>query len=258
MSGALSALNGVSIKDGSRNGHTQEVLPGSAKLHQDHGGLNAEEKSFTATFLVADVRGWGEIVHALGPEPGLAAEMIRRFWDSAAPAIEETGGQVYAWRGDGLLVAYQGRRRMEQALKAADRLLAIVRTELAPGFWPQLRAANARTLQFAIAVAITDGKAVPVSVRFGAQHSDELTGDWVNAAFELVKWAAAGTVGITCEVLRWLARHSPATLNAFAWDGPEEVLLAGASRPVCQGVPIGVPVTAASSRPGVTPTLPAS
>jgi hypothetical protein len=182
--------------------------------------------------------------------------MIRRFWDSATPPIEETGGQVYAWRGDGLLVAYQGRRRMEKALKAAERLLAIVRTELAPGFWPQLRAANARTLQFAIAVAITDGKAVPVPVRFGTQQSDELTGDWVNTAFELVKWAAAGTVGITCEVSRWLERHSPASLNAFAWDDPEEVLLAGASRDVCQGVPIGVPTISGSVGHGMTPALP--
>jgi hypothetical protein len=174
--------------------------------------------------------------------------MIRCFWDSAAPTIEETGGQVFAWRGDGLLVAYEGRRRMERALKAAERLLAIVRTELAPGFWPQLRAANARTLQFAIAAAITDGKAVPVPVRFGAQQSDELTGDWVNTAFELVKWAAAGTVGITCEVSGWLERHSPPSLKVFAWDDPEEVLLAGATRCVCQGVPIGVPATSASVR----------
>jgi len=254
--GIQSALSGVSVKGQASNGPPQELLPGSAKVYQDHGDLIAGEKSFTATFLVADVRGWSEIVHALGPEPAPAAEMIRHFWDSTAPAIEETGGQVYAWRGDGLLVAYQGRRRMEKALKAAERLLAIVRTELAPGFWPQLRAANARTLQFAIAVGITDGKAVPVPVRFGAQQSDELTGDWVNAAFELVKWAAAGTVGITCDVSRWLARHSPASLKAFGWDGPEEVLLAGAFRCVCQGVPTGASVTAGPVRLGMAPALP--
>lgn len=256
MPGLLPALSGVSVKDDASNGYTQEAAPGSAKLHQDHGDPITAEKSFTSTFLVADVRGWGEIVHALGPEPGSAAEMIRRFWDSAAPVIEETGGQVYAWRGDGLLVAYQGRRRMEKALKAADRLLAVVRTELAPGFWPQLRAANARTLQFAIAVAVTDGQAVPVPVRFGAQQSDELTGDWVNAAFELVKWAAAGTVGITCEVSGSLARYSPASLKAFAWNRPEEVLLAGAFRSVQQGVPIGLPV-AGSARHGIAPPPPA-
>jgi hypothetical protein len=66
---------------------------------------------------------------------------------------------------------------MEQALDAAGCLLATVRTELAPGFWPKLRDVNARTLRFAIAVAITDGKAVPVPVRFGMQRSGHTAGN---------------------------------------------------------------------------------
>jgi class 3 adenylate cyclase len=210
----------------------------------------AGAKSFTATFLVADVRGWSEIVHALGPEPEPAAAMIHRFWDSTAPMIGASGGEVYAWRGDGLLVAYQGRRRMEKALKAAGRLLAIVRTELAPEFAPRLRSARGPAHRFAVAAAITDGKALPVPVRFGRQRSDELTGDWVNAAFDLVKWASPGSVGVTYEVSRWLARNSPAALRAFTWDEPEEVLLAGAIRRVHQGVP----TSAGSAPPGAGPS----
>ena len=45
----------------------------------------AKLNAFTGTFLVIDVRGWSEIVHALGPEPGLAAEMIECFWDQTQP-----------------------------------------------------------------------------------------------------------------------------------------------------------------------------
>jgi len=193
--------------------------------------------SFTATFLVVDVRGWSRIVHSLGPDPTPAGEIIKRFWDSADPVMRESGGEVYAWRGDGLLVAYQGPRRTERAFAAATRLLAIVRGELAPGLRSRLPEAGGSTLHFAVAAAITDGRAVSVPVRFAAHQSDELTGDAVNAAFDLVKWADAGTVGITWDVSCWLAQNSPASLRAFSWLGPKEVLLAGAFRRVLQGLP---------------------
>jgi hypothetical protein len=226
----------VSAEDGYSSQHGKSTHPIPAELRRGRAALVADPKSFTATFLVVDVRGWGKIVHDLGPDPRPAAKVIQHFWDSTAPVLRESGGQVYAWRGDGLLVTYQGERRMERALKAAGRLLAVVRDELEPGFRAQLRAANARTIQFAVSAAITDGKAVPVPVRFGMQNSEELTGDWVNAAFDMVKWAAVGTVGITWEISRWLAENSPASLRAFSWHEPEEVLLAGAVRRVLQGI----------------------
>jgi hypothetical protein len=230
----------VSAEDGNVRQSGKPAHPVPAELRRDRLVPVADSKSFTAAFLVVDVRSWGKIVHDLGPDPAPAAKVIQHFWDSTAPVVMESGGQVYAWRGDGLLVAYQGKRRMERALKAAECLLTVVRDELAPGFQAQLRAANARTIQFAVSAAITDGKAVPVPVRFGLQNSEELTGDWVNAAFEMVKWAAAGTVSITWEICRWLAENNPASLGAFSWHEPKEVLLAGAVRHVLQGIPTAV------------------
>lgn len=183
--------------------------------------------SFSAVFLVADVRGWGALVHALGPDPAPAADIIQRFWESAAPAIKRTDGEIYAWRGDGILAAYLGPGRMERALEAAGRLLAIVHADMAavPGF--------------VISVAITDGSAVAVPVHAGPQQSEELTGDWVNAAFDLVKWAAPGSVAVSSDVADWLARNNPASLAWFDWDDPREVPLAGAVRSVRQGIPAG-------------------
>lgn len=221
----------------------------------------AGPKSFTGTFLVVDVRGWGEIVHDLGPDPEPAAQLIRRFWDSTAPAIRESGGQVYAWRGDGLLVAYRGERRMERALDATESVLAVVRDELAPQARAELRTASARTAKFAVAAAITDGRAVPVPVSFGQQYSEELTGDWVNVAFDLVKWADAGTVGISWEISRWLTENSASSLQAFFWHDPEEIPLAGASRRILQGTPITpqhTPRTTATAGTPCQKTLPAS
>ena len=230
----------VSAQGGASGRHGKRAHVRPAGLRRDRALLISGPESFTAAFLVVDVRGWGEIVHDLGPYPRSAARLIQYFWDSTAPVIRESGGKVYAWRGDGLLVAYRGKRRMERALKAAECLLAVVRDQLAPGVQPQLRTASARTTQFAITAAITDGRAVPVPVRFGTQYSEELTGDWVNTAFSLVKWATAGTVGITWEICRWLTENSPASLRAFSWHEPQEILLAGANRRVLQGTPITV------------------
>jgi hypothetical protein len=208
----------------------------------------AEPISFTAAFLVVDVRGWSKIVRALGPDPQPAAKIIQRFWDSAAPVVAESGGQVYAWRGDGLLVAYRGSRRLERVLKTAERLLALVRDELAPDFAAQLRAANAETLEFTVSAAITDGQAVPVPVRFGLNYSEELTGDWVNAAFEMVKWVATGSVGTTWEISEWIADNGPVGLPSFSWQEPEEIPFAGAVRRVRQGIPAVGP-----AQPGAEP-----
>jgi class 3 adenylate cyclase len=241
----------ASAEDGHSNRTRQSAHPTTAELHRDGAVPVTDPKSFTATFLVVDVRGWSKIVHDLGPDPGPAGKVIQRFWESSVPVVRDSGGQVYAWRGDGLLAAYQGDRRMERALQAADCLLGVVREKLAPGFRAQLRAANAETIPFTVSIAITDGKAVAVPVRFGLQHSEELTGDWVNAAFEIVKWATAGTVGITWEISRWLSKNSPASLRAFTWNEPEEVLLAGAVRRVLQGIPTAV-------RPGWPGTDPPS
>lgn len=242
----------VSAEDSHSNRIRKSAHSRTAGLHRDSAVQVTEPKSFTAAFLVVDVRGWSKIVHDLGPDPRLAGQVIQRFWDSSVPVIGESGGQVYAWRGDGLLAAYQGENRLERALKAADCLLAVVREELAPGFQAQLRAANAKTTHFAVSVAITDGEAVAVPVRFGPQHSEELTGDWVNAAFRMVKWAMAGTVGTTWEISRWLEKNSPASLRAFTWSEPEEVLLAGAVRRVLRGMP----AAAGSGRPGSDPRSP--
>jgi hypothetical protein len=74
-------------------------------------------------------------------------------------------------------------------------------------------------------------------VRFGAQQSEELTGDWVNVAFDLVKWVAPETVGITGEVSDWLIRTRSASLSAFTWDDEHVVPLAGALRRVRTGIP---------------------
>jgi class 3 adenylate cyclase len=242
----------VSTEDSHSNRTRKSAHSRTAELHRDRAVQVTDPRSFTATFLVVDVRGWSKIVHDLGPDPRPAGQVIQRFWDSSLPVVGESGGQVYAWRGDGILAAYQGDQRLERALKAAECLLAVVRKELAPGFRAQLRAANARTIDFAVSTAITDGEAVAVPVRFGAQHSEELTGDWVNAAFGMVKWAMAGTVGTTWEISRWLEKNSPASLRAFTWNEPEEVLLAGAVRRVLQGIP----ATAGSGRPGSDPRSP--
>lgn len=231
-------LSAVSAQGGPNDRHRRRVHVRSADHRRDRALPVAGPKTFTGTFLVVDVRGWGEIVHDLGPDPEPAAKLIQQFWDSTAPAIRESGGQVYAWRGDGLLVAYRGKRRMERALDATESLLAVVRDQLAPGARPQLRTASARTTKFAVAAAITDGRAMPVPVRFGRQYSEELTGDWVNVAFDLVKWAAAGTVGITWEIARWLTENSAASLRAFSWHEPEEILMAGANRRILQGTPV--------------------
>jgi class 3 adenylate cyclase len=150
---------------------------------------------------------------------------------------------------------------MERALDATESVLAVVRDELAPQARAELRTASARTAKFAVAAAITDGRAVPVPVSFGQQYSEELTGDWVNVAFDLVKWADAGTVGISWEISRWLTENNASSLQGFSWHDPEEIPLAGASRRILQGTPITpqhTPRTTATAGTPCQKTLPAS
>lgn len=91
------------------------------------------------------LRGWSDIVHALGPDPARAAQLVGTFWAEAESLVKAQSGEVYSWQGDALLVAYRGRpqRRMERALSTVEAIHAVVRIRLEPLCWDLLRRAEA-------------------------------------------------------------------------------------------------------------------
>lgn len=221
-------------------------------------GLNLRtellRQQMMATYLVIDIRGWSDLVHTLGPEPVYASMLVTSFWNEAQPIVQAQGGRIFSWQGDALLAAFSGRRheRAERALLAAEAVHAATVTKISPQCWQLLRTAEARAHYrgedraargargFAVSSAVTDGLAIPVRRRFGDLVADELTGDVVNMAFDLVKAVPPGYLGIAAslhEVLR--TRESPVLAN-FAWSSNDvESQLAAANRQVRVGLPAG-------------------
>lgn len=195
----------------------------------------------TASFLVVDIRGWSEIVYALGPDkPKPAARLVNLFWGESEPAVRAFGGEIYSWQGDALLVLFRGRRqpRLEAALKATAAVHAIAHA-IAPECWNLLQgvARHAghfgpvpRALQFAVSSAITDGKAASVPRQDGDRRTEELTGYRVNLVFDMVKEVPPDHVAISADAFDLLSRRRSKALDTFRWDGRRDVSLAGAPR----------------------------
>src|SRR3546814_8896750 len=83
-----------------------------------------------AVILYADLRGFTAVADRLAIEPLVA--MLNDYFDCLGPAIEEQGGQILKYLGDGLLASFQLADGQDPAplcaaaLTAAERALAAV------------------------------------------------------------------------------------------------------------------------------------
>jgi class 3 adenylate cyclase len=206
---------------------------------------------FDCTVLAIDIRGWSEIVFALGPER--SAELVDLFWDMAEPLCLMERGEIYSRRGDGLLVAFEGERtdRLERALRAAKMVHAFVPAKMMATCWEKLEEARIEamflrstpelnwSLIFSFSTAVTDGRAAVVERRAGRWPTAELTADHVNLAFAILKNVPPNHLGTSVEVFDALAAARSPVLDAFVWDDEEQHRrLAGAQRRIRRGHPI--------------------
>jgi adenylate cyclase len=135
-----------------------------------------------AVILYADLRGFTALADRLAIEP--LVETLNAYFDCLGPAIEDGGGQVLKFLGDGLLASFQldGRRAGREvgtaALKAAKAALdavAALNAERAAAGLPVL----------ALDIALHEGLVMYGNVGTGARLDFTLIGPTVNEAARL-------------------------------------------------------------------------
>jgi adenylate cyclase len=135
-----------------------------------------------AVILYADLRGFTALADRFAIEP--LVETLNAYFDCLGPAIENGGGQVLKFLGDGLLASFQldGRRTGREvgtaALKAARDALDAVATLNAE------RAAAALPV-LALDIALHEGLVMYGNVGTGARLDFTLIGPTVNEAARL-------------------------------------------------------------------------
>lgn len=141
-----------------------------------------------AVILYADLRGFTQVADRLAIEPLI--EMLNAYFDCLGPAIEENGGQVLKFLGDGLLASFQLAPGQDPAplcaaaLAAAEQSLAAV--EKLNAGW---RSEGAPTLE--LDIALHRGTVMYGNVGTSARLDFTLIGPAVNEAARLENLCAS-------------------------------------------------------------------
>lgn len=238
------------------------------------GEADLEASEFEAAFLLVDIRGFSRIVYELGPHnPRRAGVLARSFWSKVEPIAKSLGGDIYAWQGDCLLVAYRGtpRERALRALKTAQEAHAVAWQDLVPQCWELLTEAAhevqyagtgqppSRATQFAVSSAISDGSVTVVPRSDGRRYTEELTGDTVNLVFSITKAVPPWHIGVTKPVYEQLKGDESTKALVDQW-AERSLVLCGALREIASvkmpildsPVPDIKTSTASASRPSIS------
>ena len=153
----------------------------------------AEER--TVSVLFADLAGFTAYseVHA----PVAVVAMLNAFWETAVPVIDEAGGAIEHFAGDGILVQFGAvTDQPDHARRAVRAGLELVRVTdaLAAGHpgWPRFR------------VGVNSGPAVVGTIGAAGRHSLATIGDTTNLGARLAGVADPGEVVIGAATVRQL------------------------------------------------------
>jgi class 3 adenylate cyclase len=145
--------------------------------------LRGEEREVSVVF--ADLAGFTTFSETR--EPTEVLEMLNAFWAVVVPAIDETGGVIEHFAGDGVMAIFNARGdQPDHARRAARAGTAIVKAaqplaETHPG-WPIFR------------VGINTGSAVVGDVGAAERRSFAVIGDTTNTGARLMTAAEPGQV----------------------------------------------------------------
>jgi adenylate cyclase len=140
-----------------------------------HLDLKGEEREVTVLF--ADVRSFTEFSE--GHSPRQVVQLLNGYFGAVVPLIEEEGGTINTYMGDGVMVLYGApQRQPDHALRAVRSAVAMVRCvhEL-KDTWKELG-----TPGFRIGVGIHTGKVVVGTMGSPRRLEYTAIGDTVNAA----------------------------------------------------------------------------
>ena len=179
----------------------------------------AEER--TVSVLFADLAGFTAFSELHPPTEVVA--MLNAFWSAVVPVIEDAGGSIEHFAGDGILVQFGAvTDQPDHARRAASAALALLRTtnRLAaqhPG-WPRFR------------VGVNTGPAVVATVGAAGRRSLATIGDTTNLGSRLAGVAEPGEAVIGRATLAFLRPLVDA--GAFAVRALGRVQVKGKRQPV--------------------------
>lgn len=137
-----------------------------------------------AVILSLDLAGFTHATATKGPEAVIA--LLKDYHARMIPVIEDHGGVIYKFEGDGVLASFGCASPSERP--AAEALAATAALLEAADAWAAARAA-ARDTPLAIRVALTAGDVVYGPVGFGDRLEYAIIGDAMNVAAKLEKHA---------------------------------------------------------------------
>jgi len=171
-----------------------------------------------AAILFADMRDFTALTSHLSEEAATA--LVNEYYDCIVPPIDERGGEVLKFMGDGILAIF--RAGEEADIEACLRAFAAARAGL-------LRVARrndeaGRGIHFEVGIALHFGNAAYGNVGSGARLDYTVIGRDVNLASRIAD--LCGTLGqgllLSESFQRHLSEHELRNLGAFALKGVDE------------------------------------
>jgi adenylate cyclase len=181
--------------------------------------LRGQVSRIRSAILFADMRSYTRISSDLTPEGAVA--LLNDYFDCLVPPIEEEGGEVLKYLGDGLLAIFRDRgddtgAAAQSALTAATRGLARVEAANNEGRFP---------VPIAIGIALHHGDAAYGNVGSGHRLDFTVIGRDVNLASRIA--TLNKPLGEPLLMSRPFAQHlwgDPRSLGAHKVDGFEDAI----------------------------------
>jgi adenylate cyclase len=169
-----------------------------------------DSESIRAAIWLSDMRGFTELADSMAPRELIA--LLNRFFDCQVPAIQEHGGEVLKFMGDGLLAIFRTEDDAEAAATCRRALLAARVARSALMAVGQTRPGASVPVRFGLALHL--GEALYGNIGGGGRLDFTCIGPAVNLTARLEKLASPLGRTIVCS-------------SAFADCLPEEVVALG-------------------------------
>ncbi|WP_441967254.1 adenylate/guanylate cyclase domain-containing protein [Microvirga sp. 2MCAF38] len=179
--------------------------------------LRGQVTRIRSAILFADMRGYTRLSSTLTPEE--AVELLNNYFDCLVPPIEEEGGQVLKYLGDGLLAIFRDKGddtggAAQSALSAAANALRRIQAANSEGRFP---------VPLSVGIALHHGEAAYGNVGSGQRLDFTVIGRDVNLANRIAKLNK--TLDEPLLMSKPFADHlwgDPHPVGAFEVDGFEE------------------------------------
>jgi adenylate cyclase len=137
----------------------------------------AAPRTQIATAMFLDLAGSTGLAEKHGPD--VYTKIMAQYYSTVSGAVDQNGGAVYKYEGDGILALFFGRAAQEEdahgALEAARRVAATVSADMAGKGLPEV----------GIRIGISTGPVAVGMLRFGERASVSTMGDAVHRAYRL-------------------------------------------------------------------------